>query len=266
MRTLHLWLLAILAGLLAIPAAASSSQPSRATSLSLTAPAQSDLTLAEVRFPAGHAGRPSRLSPSEAPGLYYVAGALVRRPPSGGPRALVLVVNQRPRGSLAPDRLRIGLRVRAPQRLGKPSLRQVVDPLTRPAGAAGAALCGLTTAHRALSTAALEGVLGAGRALPGFGAAAAVAEAYDVACGLPSNPAFARAVSGSCGASLVAGCCPPNAQCALPPAPAPAPAPPAPPPPCPPCPRPPCQVGTACPLYPSSRLACPLAAGAALAC
>jgi hypothetical protein len=268
MRASHLSVLVILAAALAIPAAAESSGPSRTTSVSLTAPAQFDLTLAEVRFPAGRAGRPSRLSLSDAPGLYYVAGALVRRPPTGGPRALVLVVNERPRGSLAPDRLRIGLRVRAAQNLGRPSLRRLVNPLTRPAGAAGAVFCGLTAHRRALATDALQGVLAAGRALPGFGAAAAVAEAYDLACGLPSDPAFARAVSGGCGGSLVAGCCPPNALCAVPPAPAPPtpPTPPPPPPACPPCPRPPCQAGTACPLSPPARLVCPLAAGSALAC
>jgi hypothetical protein len=265
---------AIVALALAIPAAAASSPTSRTTSLSLTAPAQFDLTLAEVRFPTALTGRPSRLSVNGSPGLYYVAGALVRRPPTGGPRALVLVVNERPRGSLAPDRLRIGLRVGAAQRLGRPSLRQVVNPLTRPGAVAGAAFCGLTAHGQALTAGTLQGVLAAGRSLPGLGAAAAAAQAYDVACGLPSDPAFARAVSGACGVSLVAGCCPPNALCAVPtpPAPPPTPAPPPMPPPvCPPCPRPPCRVGTTCPLSASSglvvlRIVCPLAAGPALAC
>lgn len=239
----------------------------RVSRVNVTAPAQFDLTLAELRFP-GRPGPPGHLALGQAPGLYYVAGALVRRPSRSGPRALVLVVNERPRGSLAPDLLRLGLRVTADRALGSPSLRQRVNPFPRPAGSGlDPRLCGLGARHGAAD---LRAVLSGGRPLPGYGVAAAVAQAYDVACGLPYDSAFARAVTG-CGTSLVAGCCPPNAVCALPaPTPTPTPTPtPVPVPVCPPCPRPPCPTPAACPLLGVGAVTprvCPLAGAPALAC
>jgi hypothetical protein len=232
----------------AVPAAGQRGPATRTWSVRLTAPAQFDFTLAEVRLHAA-TGPVPRLSLGQGAGLYYVAGALVRRPPGGGRRALVLVVNRRPRGSLAADRLRIGLRVALARGLGAPVLRQVVDPLTRPApGPHPPTLCGLTRGAAALAPGALRGVLRSGTAIPGLDTAGAVAEAYDVVCGLPHTASFVGAVSQGCPAGLVAGCCPPNAMCAAPPTGPPAPPPPPPPPPppaCPPC--PPCLTA-ACPL------------------
>ncbi len=244
--------------------------PTRTSTVALTAPAQFNLTLAAVGFRGG-SGQPLRLRLGQAPGLYFVAAALVRRPVAGGPRALVLAVNRRPRGSLAPDRRSLGLAVTGARRLGGAVVRQVADPLPRPVGGGGfpAAVCGPAGKRRTLAAADLRALLRAGPALPGFGAADAVAQAFDLVCGRPADPAFARAVSG-CGSSLVAGCCPPNALCAVPvtPAPTPAPAPsptptPVPPPACPPCPRPPpCGPLVACPLGSVrawAAIACPLA-------
>ena len=123
----------------------------------------------------------------------------------------------------------------------------------------------------------LRAVLSAGRTLAGFSTAAALAEAYDVACGLPFDPAFGRAVSGCSTASFAAGCCPPNAMCAVPapgPAPTPTPTPPPAPIPVPPgcgCPSPPpCAAGYACPLAATRGfnrvIACPLVASPGIAC
>jgi hypothetical protein len=261
---------ALVLAVLAVPGAAAPAA-TRTSSVALTAPAQFNLTLAAVGFDTG-AGRPLRLRLRQGPGLYFVAAALVRRPVAGGPRALVLAINRRPRGSLAPDRRSIGLRVTAARALGAAVLRQAANPLPRPVGGGGAppAICGPAGPRRALAAGDLRALLGAGLPLPGFGAAASVAQAFDLVCGLPSDPAFARAVSG-CGSSLVAGCCPPNALCAVPVTPPPAPSPtpaPMPPPVCPPpCPRPPpCGPLVACPLGAARALAaiaCPLPA---LAC
>src|SRR5436305_7832552 len=91
-----------------LPAADGAAPATRAWHVSLRAPAQFDLVLAEVRFPA-RTGRPRRLSVRGPAGLDLVAGASVVRPPAGGPRTLVAVINRRPRGSLAPDLQRIGL-------------------------------------------------------------------------------------------------------------------------------------------------------------
>jgi hypothetical protein len=246
---------------LAVPAAASS-VPTRTSPANLSAPAQFNLTLAALGF--RHAGgRPLGVGLGGPAGLYYVAGAIVRRPSAGGPRTLVLAVNERPRGSLAPDLLRIGLRVRAARSLGAVSVRQAVDPLPLRVGAAAVpALCGPAATRRTLGGADLRLVLASGRAVSGFGAAAAVAQAFDAVCGRPYDPAFVRAVSGC--TSLVAGCCPPNAMCASPTPPSPpsacppngqcpvtTPAPPV----CPPCPRPPCAAAAiACPLTPARAL------------
>ncbi len=261
---------------LLVPAAAAAGQTrsTRTVGVSLSAPAQFNLTLAAVRFT--HAtGKPSRLALTRAPGLYFVAGVLVRRPVAGGPRALVLAVNQRPRGSQAPDLTRIGVRVTAARKLGVPSLRQVVNALARPVGAGAVpALCGPAAHRPTLSAGDLRSLVSSGRALPGFGADAAVAQAFDVVCGRPYDAAFARAVTG-CAAGFAAGCCPPNALCATPP-PAPAPAPPpAPtptptpvPPACPPCRPPPCTTQV-CPLGQTatiSYIACPLTGAGAAVC
>jgi hypothetical protein len=265
---------------LAVPAAARS-VATRTSTVNLTAPAQFNITVAAVAFHAG-VGRPLGLALGQAPGLYYVAGAIVRRPVAGGPRALVLAVNERPRGSLAPDRVRLGLRVRAARSLGAPSLHQAVNPFPRAVGAtAPPALCGRASGRRTLAAGDLRLVLAAGRPLAGFGGAAAVAEAFDAVCARAYDAAFAQAVTGC--TSLVAGCCPPNAMCAVPVTPSPPTAcpptgqcpntttpPPTPAPPvCPPCPRPPCGAPIACRLTPAQSLralACPLTASVAVAC
>jgi hypothetical protein len=248
--------------------------PPRTWHVSLRAPAQFNLTFAELRF-ASRGASPLALSLTKAPGLYFAAAALVRKPISGGPRALVVVVNERPRGSLAPDRATIGLHVTGATSLGALSIRTVVNPFRGTVGPrATARLCGLGRDHGAAS---LSKLLSAGRPLAGFSTAAAVAEAYDVACGLPYETAFERAVTG-CATTLVAGCCPANAMCvAPPPAPTPTPAPtpsptptPVPTPVCP-CRFPPtnCAPGYACPLAAAAdvrAIACPLGASPSIAC
>lgn len=259
--------------LAAAPGASATGQTARTrtSSVFVTAPAQFNLTLAQVRF-GSSGGAPARLALSQAPGLYLVAGALVRRPVAGGPRALILAVNRRPRGSLAPDRARIGVRVTAARRFGLASLRQLATVLPRPPGIPS--ICGGPGHRRTLAAADLRPLLSAGPALPGFNAAAAVAQAFDVVCARPSDPAFAQAVTGCSTTGFAAGCCPPNAVCAAPPSPTPAPTPsptPTPTPmpaPCTPCQRPPCTTAI-CPLAQTAALrviVCPLPATGAVAC
>src|SRR5437763_331319 len=91
------------------------------------------------------------------------------------------------------------------------------------------ALCDLPIRGAALTAADLRVVLSRGTAPGGFGAAAAIAQAYDAVCGRPSSQSFRQAVTqGSAppcetGKANAVPCCPPNAMCL--------------PPPCPPCPR-----------------------------
>jgi hypothetical protein len=247
----------------------------------VAAPAQFDLSLAEISFGApariANAGGPRRsrsalrIALRGTAGLNYVVGAVTRFNVRRRPRVLVLVVNRRPRGSLAPDLARVGLRVTAARRLGAPRMLLLADPFTRPATGLTPALCDLPIRGPTLTAGDLRAVLSRGPALGGFAPAAAVAQAYDAVCGRPYSPAFRQAVTlgtgSSCeaGQAIVAGCCPPNAMCASPSPPPPPP--PLPPPPCPPCPCPrvPCPLavapggGTAIACPPQSQpIACPL--------
>src|ERR1700761_3634328 len=87
-----------LAVVLGPAAGAAGRSTTRTWHVSLKAPAQVNLAFGELRF-AGRGAASLRLSLTGSAGLYYVAGARVRRSSSGGPRALVVVVNERPSGS-----------------------------------------------------------------------------------------------------------------------------------------------------------------------
>jgi hypothetical protein len=227
----------------------------------VAAPGQFDLSLAEISFGApAHVARqgasgsrresPIRLALRGTAGLNYVAGAVTRFSVRGRQRVLVLVVNRRPRGSLAPDLARIGLTVTAPRRLGLPVLVQISNAFKRGGTGLKPALCDLPIRGASLRASDLRSALNGGLQVGGFGAAAAVAQAYDAVCGRPYDAAFRAAVTQGSSprceppqASIVA-CCPPNAMCA--------------PPPCPPC---PCGPGP-CPMAVGrsgqAALACPL--------
>ncbi|MCW3056190.1 MAG: hypothetical protein JWO21_159 [Solirubrobacterales bacterium] len=244
----------------------------------VTTPGQFDLTLAEITFTrrphvagagasGGHHVTPIRLALLGPLGLDYVAGAVTRFAVGGRPRVLVLVVNRRPRGSLAPDLARIGLAVTAARGLGAPAMLAILNPFSRPASGLTPALCDLPIRGPSLAGGDLRSVLSRGLPLTGaraggavkFSPDAAIAQAYDAVCGKPYDAAFRQAVtqgsSPSCegaGAGVVP-CCPPNAMCAAPP--------------CPPCPCTGlgCRVPLAasgptaivCPLQ-SQPIACPL--------
>jgi hypothetical protein len=234
----------------------------------VTTPGQFDLALAEITFTrrahvagagasAAHHLSPIRLALVGPLGLDYVAGAVTRFAVGGRPRVLVLVVNRRPRGSLAPDLARIGLAVTAARGLGAPAMLAIRNPFTAPASGLTPALCDLPIRGPSLVAGDLRSLLSRGLPLAAapadgavkFGAAAAVAQAYDAVCGRPYDAAFRQAVThGSSTSCEAAGagvpCCAPNAMCA--------------PPPCPPC---PCTgLGCRVPLAASgpTAIACPL--------
>jgi len=260
--------LAALGSLLFVAAAPNGAQASsapiaawRTLTLSVS-PAPSDIALVEVGF-RGTVGRQRvskaelALAVSSSLGDDYVAVAGVGLAPSRSPRALVLVVN-RPSALLDPASVR--LRLRTLRALGTPLLRRLADPFTRSHAGSTPTVCELSLhGAKSLASSTLRAVRSRGAALAGFDVAAAVAQAYDVACGLPYQPAFAKAVGRTgAGACTPTGalCCPPTAICATPPTPSPTPTP-APPPPTPPAPAPPgctpCKApaGHACPLAPN---------------
>lgn len=219
-------------------------------------PAPGDLELAEVSFRGPRHRRLTagslRVAVRGALGSdYLVAGAVGMRAPAG-PRALVLLVN---RPSPLADPASVVVRVTARRSLGRATVYRLADPLSDPHVGLTPALCDIPLRGEALAAVDLASLGSRGAALAGFGGLAALAQAYDLACGLPSSPAFAQAVRGSmtsCGPAGTPGalCCPPNAICATPPTPG-APAPPTP---VPPLPGPPgcasCnpRPGYACPL------------------
>ncbi len=151
----------------------------------------------------------------------YLASAA----PLRGARALVLVVD---RPSPLEDPAVVRLIARAQRALGAPRSTIVTNPFTHPR-AASRALCEMPHAGASLSAAGLRPLGSRGTALSGFSATGAVAEAFDVACGLPYESAFKEVVTHS-----------PATPVAPPPLP-PAPRPPG----CTPCPP---QPGIACPL------------------
>jgi hypothetical protein len=214
----------LLAGLvlsLATPAAA------EAHRVRVTAPAQFDVAIAQVRYAVPHGPRPAlKVTLAEPTGLDYVAVALPRHQPRRALVALVAVVNRRPRGSQAPDVARILLATRPSRAMRAPTTTQATNVLLL-APARVPAACGLGP----LAVGDLRFALRAGAPPPGFGARATIAQALAAACRRPIDPAFREAVA--------------------PPLPAPLPKP------CPPCPRPttaaeprivcPLPVAVACP-------------------
>lgn len=175
--------------------------------VALTAPAQHDFALAEVLAPVvGHrpaTARRLRVTLPGPTGLDYVAAARVTRATPLGVAVLVVSVNRRPQGSLAPDLASIALDISHSRALRAPRVLEVADPISRPRGLTPA-LCNLPGG---VSAAGLRPVLGADGVLSSLTVAEAVAAAYDTACGAPADPRFRAAVTGT--SSAPPATCPP---------------------------------------------------------
>jgi hypothetical protein len=164
--------------------------------LSMSA-APGDLTLAEISFAHADGTRLERrslqLAVSGSFGDDYLASAVLHAATKRGPAALVLLVN---RPSPLLDPAAVALRVSAQSSLGAPTVRRAANPFARAAGAPAPSLCDLQR-HGALSPSSLS-VLGMrGAVLTGFGAASAVAQAYDAACARSYSSSFKQAVERS---------------------------------------------------------------------
>jgi hypothetical protein len=208
-------LLAALVVSLAAPAAA------QAHRVSLSAPAQFDVAVAQVRYSVPHGPRPAlKLALAGPSGLDYVAVALPRHQPRRAVLALVAVVNRRPRGSQAPDVARIALAISPSRAMRAPVVSQAANVLGAPPTAAPPA-CALGP----LAVGDLRFAMRAGAPPPGFAARSTIAQGLAAACGRPVDPAFRTAV-------------------APPPPPQPLPEP------CPPCPPTPRQPAIVCPERP----------------
>jgi hypothetical protein len=159
-------------------------------------PAPGEVALAQVSFPRAAAGQGISASSLQVAvsgpfGDDYLAVAVPRFATPSAPRALVLLVN-RPSPLLDPASVRLTLSAR--RALGTPLVRKLADPFARPAAAPAPALCDLPLHGSPLSASELRPLHSRGQALSGFDALAAVAQAYDVVCGLASASSLEAAV------------------------------------------------------------------------
>ncbi len=179
------------------PGAGAVQAGSRTWPLTLS-PAPDDLALAQVSFHAPGRGRlpkgSVRLAVSGPFGADYLAAATPRFVTPGAARALVLLVN---RPSALLDPASVHLRLTAWRSLDAPAARTLEDPLARAGSAATPALCDLPVHGSPLAGSELRVLSSRGAALAGFDAGAAIAQAYDLACGLPYAAAFRQAVEQS---------------------------------------------------------------------
>lgn len=180
------------------------SAPSRAATKAHTwslrlAPAPNDLALAQIRFPrAGRRAVARNLLHIEMQvpfGADYLAVAVPNVGLStGGAQVLVLLVN-RPTALEDPDSVR--LRLSTGGRLVEHEVWRVENPFAGTLALADRDLCDLATGGQTVRAGDLAPLRSAGGALDGFGLTAAVAQAYDVACGLPYEAAFKQVVTGT---------------------------------------------------------------------
>jgi hypothetical protein len=178
-------LLAALVISLAAPAAA------QAHRIRVAAPAQFDVSVAQVRYAVPHGPRPAlRLALAGPTGLDYVAVALPRHQPRHAVVALVAVVNRRPSGSQAADLSQVLLRTRPSRAVRAPTVTQSTDVLARRPATVPAA-CALGP----LAVSDLRVALRAGTPPPGFGVRSTIVQALAAACGRATEPSFLEAVA-----------------------------------------------------------------------
>jgi hypothetical protein len=184
--------------------------------------APNDMALAEATFREPGRGRrissgSLRVSVGSPFGDDYLVAAALQLPTRGGLRVLVVLVN-RPSPLLDPVSVSVG--IAAPWGLGAPVVRESADPLSRLAGARTPLLCDLALHGAALGASELRTLHTRGQALAGFNAPNALAQAYNLVCGLPYSSAFKQALTSS---AVPVSPAPPESN---PPAPSPVPSPP----------------------------------------
>jgi len=159
-------------------------------------PAPDDLALAEIRFHGPARARlPLRSVAVAVSGPFGDDLLALASPRFATPRglwALVLLVN---RPSPLLDPVSVALRLSARRSLGEPTSWKLTDPFAHPLATADRTLCGLPLHGSPLSGSELRVLSSRGAPLAGLGMAAAVAQAYDAACGLPYSSSFKRLIA-----------------------------------------------------------------------
>jgi hypothetical protein len=177
----------VLAALIAVVAVAVAA-PAQAHRVRVRAPAQNEVSLAQIRYAVPHGPRPAiRLKLAGPTGAEYVAAALPRKQPKHALVALVAIVT---RGSNV-DPAQILLSTRPSRHLSAPRTSEAMNVLgpqqtvTSPACALGP-----------LAVGDLRLALHAGTPPPsGYGARSTIAQALAAACGRPVDQAFRLAVA-----------------------------------------------------------------------
>jgi hypothetical protein len=155
------------------------------------APAQFQVTLAQVRYAVPSGPRPAlRLAMAGPAGTDYVAAALPRHQPRHALVALVAIVNRRPVGSLVPDPSQIVLSTRPSHTLNAPRTSVATNVL-----AAHAPTKATACALGPLGVNDLRFAMRSGTPPPGFGARSTIVQALAAACGRAVDPAFRQAVA-----------------------------------------------------------------------
>jgi hypothetical protein len=203
--------------------------PAQAHRVRVKAPAQYQVSLAQIRYAVPHGARPAlRLKLASTAGADYVAAALPRKQPRHAVLALVAIVTH---AATPTDPTHIVFSTNPSHRLSAPHMSEASDVLAATPAAKPSA-CSLGP----MKTSGLRIALHSGIAPKGFGARATIAQALAAACGRAVDPAFKAAVA----------------------APTAAPVPPEMPPGCPPCRPAPYRI--VCPLAPPPPAVCPDAA------
>jgi hypothetical protein len=172
--------------------------PTRTWNVTLS-PAPNDIALAEISFHRAHlgariSGRTLRASVRAPFGADYMALATPVVGTPGDLRALVVVVN---RPSPLEDPANVHLRITARRGLGASVVWKLANPFSQPHPGLTPALCDLPFHGSALSGSELLALGSKGAPPAGFGVSTTVAQAYDVACGLPHEGSFTQGVTGA---------------------------------------------------------------------
>jgi hypothetical protein len=158
-------------------------------------PSPGDVSLVEIAFPHAGSGKVSAATLDvRAPAVFgsdYLAVAAVH-PALGAARALVLVAN---RPSPLLDPAHPALEVRARRILGQPAVLGLQNLFARTDSAPKPPVCDLSLHGAPLSAGGLSVIGGSGSALTGLGGAEALAQAYDIACGLANPGTLHQALS-----------------------------------------------------------------------
>jgi hypothetical protein len=203
--------------------------PAQAHRVRVKAPAQYQVSLAQIRYAVPSGARPAlRLKLASTAGADYVAAALPRKQPRHAVLAIVTIVTH---AANPTDPSHIVFSTNPSHRLKAPHMSEASNVLAATPAAKPSA-CALGP----MQPSALRLALHTGIAPKGYGARATIAQALAAACGRPVDTAFKAAVTGT------------TAQ------PVPAPTPPG----CPPCRPAPYRI--VCPLAPPPPAVCPDAA------